>query len=256
MKNVVDSFLKQTFEALEKFDFSKVLRDLTSPPQTQSNERKYAQKRQPTEGDHWSSKDLNQHLHRLSQTGLRLTELPKTIDLAGLATVMTRLSDKAKDGREHGRIGYTRMHDRRLEMSETFSGSENSVKMEVQYVPFGARIPTVMMHTHPYIYGRATPAYHFSKEDFVSFLQVEPIQISIVLAPHLTLLALKSAQTPAHSEKLESNIDSWLEKSSRDYATTQDRRIMRFTKYTCQQLNIGLYRIKHSEDGTIAKRVI
>ena len=248
MKDIFSSLLKQTFEKLDKIDFGQILRDFVPQQPSQRNMREH--------GAEWSCKDLNQQLCQLSQMGLRVTELPKSIDLSGLASVMARLNEKSKDGKEYGRIGYTRMHDGRIEMSETFSGNHRSVKMEVTYLPFSSRTPTVMMHTHPYINGRAAPSYHFSKQDFVSFLQVKPIQISLVLAPHLTLLALKTAATPEHSSILESRIDSLLERASRDFTTSSDRRIMRFTKRACNDLNIGLYRVKHSEDGVIARRVV
>lgn len=251
-RQVVDGFAQIDFGALTK-SFQVGPDNPASAPEAKAQD--------VFSKDEWSPGDLRRALQLLSLSDRRLTNPPQTISLDGLAGVMYRLAERAVDGKEYGRFGFTRLGDGQFEMGKTYQGTEHECTI-ANVLPNGT-VPsrrthrlTVMLHTHGAAkFGRDPVCYHFSPQDFKSFLSNRDVQLSIVLASGLKLMLCKTDRTPVYTEQIGAAIDRWLVAADMDLSVKPLHRMRRFTREVAKRLDLALYRVVDAEHPTRAKLV-
>lgn len=261
--NQVSPYIEQLFRNLSQFDFGKLASQVLGDARHRTPGPANARESNPVlDKESWESGDLCVALRQLALHAIRISRPPETISFECVGDAMRKLGAGSLDGRERGRVAFTRLSDGKLELGKTCIGDQNQVAIEFG-LPNGKRLnslehhPTVMFHTHPIQgAGKAVLNYHFSVQDFAVFLRQKQLQISVVIAPGLKLAILKTSGTPAYSPALEERMKTWLAASQMDFSVAADRRAIRFTRECAKRLQIALYRIKDSEDPTLAKQVI
>lgn len=202
----------------------------------------------------WSSQELFATIHDVARTGKFVASPPDDFDFSAFFPVCSRLEKLTRDGREHGRVATVNVLTRQIRFGPTAHGDEYSVQIPIAVSPVEVACMTV--HSHP-TSSDARNSYHFSAEDICSFLRLESLQLQVVVAEGLTLIAMRTNKTPALDGALERRIQDLCEKKrTAIFEGEPGRRASIFTKEVCKMLDLPLYRIKHSDGTMIAKRVL
>ena len=202
----------------------------------------------------WSSQQLRDIIHAVACTERFVAHPPDQIDFGGFLPAFARLEILTKRGSEYGRAATVNLSTRRILFGETVIGDETSVSIPIRGSQF--TVPFLMLHSHP-ISSSPRDSYHFSSTDICSFLSFPSLQFTVVVAEGLTLVAMRTDTTPRYSDGIKERIiklrdstrSARLDGSSRSHGS-------RFTTEVCSMLNLGLYRIKHSDGSGLAKRVV
>jgi hypothetical protein len=86
-------------------------------------------------------------------------------------------------------------------------------------------------------------------------MEVESLQVAVMITRGLTLLAVKTSLTPNPSTEISAALEALEYLAVVNYGARDARALAPFTRDACKFLNLGLYRIKHSESGHIARFV-
>jgi hypothetical protein len=240
MENLFESLLKSVGKILEGVDFGEPLRDPASKTSTKETPA------QPT--PEWSKNDFNRHLIQSALNGCQVGTLPSSIDLSGLSYAMNKIVLKAQDGIDYGQIVFSHSGGK-IETGETFM-------RECLLAVCGATQAEVVFKVPSAVISTRSKGNYLEIADFTNLIQHQSFQAAIVLAPRLTLMAIKSEKTPQYSDDVKSKIESWFHSANLEKSLSPEIRLIRFNKSVCSGLNITLYRVTHSDDGAIAQKVV
>ena len=215
---------------------------------------------EPPQKINWTTNDIPRYLHWCAVSGERITRPPESIDFSGIGNYLGKLKKASCDGNEYGCMAFTGKDDGQLSFRKVYRGNSSSVGIGAEttsgrWHDLYNDVPTLMIHTHPVApHERPADVYHFSPEDFIALMEDETIQMSAVLAPGAMFMLLKTDRTVKPSRNLEQRLDHWLDAASSDLSVPFARRLMRFTKFACEQLGLELYIARESRGEFHARR--
>lgn len=239
-----ESFSKSLRQGLD--ELSRWLPDLGEATQKPEGARPCNRHSRTADLTNWSCDDFRQQVHSCARQNTRFHELPRTIDLAGLAAQMRRLREQARDGNEYGRGCHMRLSDGKFEMGETCKG--NSEHVGVSFRSGLMLVPVIMMHTHPAMPGNALTPCHFSPQDFRSFLEFKPLLASIVIAPAASLMVVKTNATPPVQKISDNYFESVYDSVGASPFIAREAVQARATQRICRELHLELY-VRRGNEG-------
>ena len=211
---------------------------------------------------HWSFGDFVASMVSGHLTGQFCSGTPKRIDFgASFLASCTRRADRGhREGIEYGFMGFVNLLSQRTLIGKTCRGTSGQVLIEAEFPteftgdPTGF-VPTFMMHVHPRAPGRSDAEnYHLSGQDIVALFSARELHASIVMAPGLLLMALKTSHSPTDFPL--PKIQELVESCAADTGPARDfRDLTRFTRNVCAELGLSLYALRLRPGVTEAYKV-
>ena len=207
----------------------------------------------------WDPHELKRALVVGSESGYFPGSAPDHIDFSQLYPFVEKLGQQTRDGIERGRICFYDRTHRQLVMGKVSVGTEKMCRLDGSLPP--GRFPielveVLMIHTHPrqqFDFDKLR-SIHLSGQDFKALLLSHRIQLSAVICEDVTLLALKTKNTPRNPS--DSSVDQQINRLEAELlgrgATSATLRV--FNKMVALHYGLELYLIKPGYAG-IAKRI-
>lgn len=205
----------------------------------------------------WSFPDFKEALFQCYTLKESVLSTPDFIDLSPFNTGIEGMLKLSGNGLEYGRYGYLDLMRRKIVLGRVCQGGPMGLVVESK-PPRGFEsaplVPVLLQHTHPAsAFQSRDGLQHFSDIDFVTFLTSPSLQVSMVIAPDLTLLCMKTGSTP--TDQTEASIRRHVEDTKREilgfFPTASS--LKRFTATICMEFGLSLFVMTPASNGTARK---
>lgn len=239
------------------FSFSDLFRALSGPSR-EKQQKDNQESSEPMRGESWSFQQLRDALFDCFRSNRSIRYSPASIDLSPLNVGLEGMKNLSRDGFEYGRFGYLDVMRRKVVMGRVSRGS--GTMAVVQSLPprgydSATLVPIMLQHTHPAsVLQNGDALHHLSDVDFITLLTTPRIQMSMVIAPDLTLICVKTGSTP--TDMSEASIRRIVQSTFAEKLGMfpNARSLKRATGMICLEFGMSLYMITPESNG-IAKRV-